>query len=405
MTALDVDPGRTRALLVGNDDFPLDPAELPPLPAVANNLLDLGDVLADPAVFGLPPDRLRRLHNANAAGILTAVAEEAHRAEDTLIIYYAGHGLVHRGQLYLAAADSRQAMIEYTGVDLDKLRSAIRQSPATKRIVVLDCCYSGRAVGEMGGTAGAITAAISDFSGSYVLASAPATAAASAPLGARYTLFTGVLLATLRDGVAGAGATLRLPEVFHAVRRRLLERPGAPEPQQMLTKNLNEAAVFRNRSAAARPTAPALDAAAVDARLAAVEAQNAELRRLIDQLKAEGAAAPTLDRLERQLDQGETALQVERTHGAPAETDGARGATGTTKGAGAPQPAYAASVVRGGLPAWLDLVAFPLGVNVASGSTPDASRSCIRRTQSATPSPSSSGSILIISTVTTGSWW
>lgn len=368
MTLLNVDPRRTRVLLIGNDDFPADPEDLEPLPAVANNLADLGEALRDEALFGVPAGQMRMLLNASAAAILIAVVDEARRAEDALIIYYAGHGLVHKGQLYLAAADSRAAVIAFTGVDLKRFREAISESPASKRILILDCCYSGRALGEMGGTSAAVTAAISDFAGSYVMASAPATAAASAPPGERNTLFTGALLHALREGVEGEGPTLRLPVLFHEVRRRLGTRPGAPEPQQMVTKNLNEAAVFHNLSPAAAKPEPNL--ATIVERLAAIESQNAQLRQLLETERAIEASAPEVRRLERQLRAGEASLQAERTEARRAST--AQGAHDADRSENAPPARHDRAHALGRLSStllqsfWLNILNlfFPVAINV-----------------------------------------
>jgi len=244
-----LDPARTRAILIGADHFPADPVHLPALPAVANNLSALVDALTDASVLGLPHENIDVLANPSVVEMQTAIAHAAEEAEDGLIVYYAGHGLIAQGRLHLTARDSTESRIEFSGVDIQKVREAVRASPARKRIVLLDCCYSGGAMGAMsGGAKGAVASAIDDFAGSYVMTASAATQTALAPPGASHTLFTENLLAVLREGVEGAGEGLRLPVVFQAVRKRLRDLPGAPEPQQSSTQTLNMAPVFRNRS-------------------------------------------------------------------------------------------------------------------------------------------------------------
>jgi uncharacterized caspase-like protein len=282
MSAIALDPAQTRALLIGAESFPEDPENLPALPAVANNLSAFADVLADPEVLGVPRERIATLGNPSVVEMQKAVARTAQEAEDGLIVYYAGHGLVAKGRLHLTARDSVEADIEFSGVDIDKLREAVRGSPARKRIVILDCCYSGRAVGAMaGGTKGLVASALDDFAGSYVLTASAATQTALAPPGAKLTLFTENLIGVLRDGVEGAGPGLRLPVVFQALRKRLMAAPGAPEPQQSSTQTLDMAAVFRNRSPRA-VVENADNMAAMWARLEALERRNAELQQQLD---------------------------------------------------------------------------------------------------------------------------
>jgi uncharacterized caspase-like protein len=313
MGDLALDPARTRALLIGADSFPEDPEHLPGLPAVANNLSAFADVLADPEVLGVPRERIATLANPSVVEMQKAVARTAQDAEDGLVVYYAGHGLVAKGRLHLTARDSVEADIEFSGVDIEKVREAVRGSPARKRIVILDCCYSGRAVGAMsGGTRGLVASALDDFAGSYVLTAAAATQTALAPPGARLTLFTENLIGVLREGVEGAGPGLRLPVVFQALRKRLMAAPGAPEPQQSSTQTLDMAAVFRNRSPKA-VVENADNMAAMWARLEALERRNVDLQEQLSR-KSEGREADgkAVDEARRLLEEERRKLEAQR---------------------------------------------------------------------------------------------
>ncbi len=293
MSATSLDPARTRAILIGVDHFPADPKNLPALPAVANNLAALAATLSDKTVLGLPRDHIELLANPSVVEMQTAIAHAAEEAEDGLIVYYAGHGLIAQGRLHLTARDSTESRIEFSGVDIQKVREAVRASPARKRIVVLDCCYSGGAMGAMsGGAAGAVASAIDDFAGSYVMTASASTQTALAPPGAEHTLFTQTLLDVLRQGVEGAGEGLRLPVVFQAVRKRLRDLPGAPEPQQSSTQTLNMAPVFRNRS----PRAVIENADNMQAVKDQLEAQQRQIAELQRKLEAQARDKPGDDR-------------------------------------------------------------------------------------------------------------
>lgn len=314
MNVSSLDPARTRAILIGVDSYPADPEHLTALPAVANNLTALAGALADPTVLGLPRANIKVLSNPSVVEMQTAIARTAQDAEDGLIVYYAGHGLLEKGRLHLTARDSVEAHVEYSGVDIHKVREAVRASPASKRIVVLDCCYSGGALGAMGGgTMGMVSSAISDFAGSYVMTASAATQTALAPPGAALTLFTDNLLTVLREGVEGAGEGLRLPVVFQEVRNRMRALPGASEPQQSSTQTLNMAPVFRNRS----PRAVVENADTMQAlkeQLQAQQDQIAELRRTLEtQARDKPADDAAVKQAREQLDAEVARLRKQET--------------------------------------------------------------------------------------------
>ncbi|MET7354872.1 caspase family protein [Streptomyces mirabilis] len=95
-------PARSRALLIGAHSF-TDP-DLEPLPAVARNLDRLAELLRDPSVWGLDAGHLSVLAEPDRDQALGEAGRLADEAEDTLLVYYAGHGFVHdlSNELYLA---------------------------------------------------------------------------------------------------------------------------------------------------------------------------------------------------------------------------------------------------------------------------------------------------------------
>ena len=159
-----------------------------------------------------------------------ALDHAVNAASDTLIVYYAGHGLLTpRGVLHLAVAETHPDQVGYTAVPMEWLRSALAESPARNRILILDCCYSGRAADAMTSITSAITASI-DISGTYTVTSAPANSPSIAPPGLRFTAFTGELLKVLHEGIPGAGDLLSLRDIYMALVRNLQAR-SMPRPQ------------------------------------------------------------------------------------------------------------------------------------------------------------------------------
>lgn len=61
---------------------------------------------------------------------------------ETAIFYFAGHGALTKSGGTLICSDSRSAE---DGVELDKIVKIARDSKATNRLVILDCCHAGAA--------------------------------------------------------------------------------------------------------------------------------------------------------------------------------------------------------------------------------------------------------------------
>jgi hypothetical protein len=197
--------------------------------AVRSTLTDLRDVLADRCGAGrvtikLNPQTLIDLGDA----ISTATS----RAEDILVIYYVGHGLVDpKGNLFLAAAetDSRPDRLSHTALPYETVRDYAMNSPARLKIVILDCCFAGIAVGHLGDPDR--LESLAAIEGAYVLTSAGKEAVALAPPGARHTAFSGELIRLLTDGDPDAGPDITLGGVYRYL-YRVLKASGYPEPTQ-----------------------------------------------------------------------------------------------------------------------------------------------------------------------------
>ncbi|MEU2930595.1 caspase family protein [Streptomyces sp. NPDC007251] len=248
------DPGASRAVLVGTSRY----QHLEQLPAVANNLYALTALLRGPMLLQLPGEHVTVVEEPEAAHtVVGAVRRAAVEATDTLIVYFAGHGLVDdQDQLSLGLPHSEAGRIE-TALPYDWLRQVLlRDSRAERHVVVLDCCYSGRALGRMSGETGLADHAVVE--GSFLLAAAAETRTASAPVGDTYTAFTGALLQTLREGIPGGPPLLELGAVYRHL-RVMLEARGHPLPQARDRNSGARLALGRNH--AHLPSTPAAEAA------------------------------------------------------------------------------------------------------------------------------------------------
>ena len=131
-----------------------------------------------------------------------------------LLVYFAGHGLIDPadGALILALPECEPHVPHEAGIPYEWIRRSVMSSAARRRVVILDCCYAGRAAPEMAApaTAAGAVADRSEIEGSALLVSASRNSPAGAPPGEAYTSFTGVLLEVLRNGLPGQGARLRV---------------------------------------------------------------------------------------------------------------------------------------------------------------------------------------------------
>jgi len=230
--------------------------EISDLPAVANNLDGLARVLTDPGLGGFSADRCTVLRDpADARAVYHALHRHATLAEDTLLVYIAGHGMTTpvRNELYLALTDTQPDALRVTALPFDLVREVLSESPAVNRIVILDCCYSGRVTQEFMSDADQAILGQLDIDGTYILASAPATSIALALAGATYTAFTGELLTLLRTGVPDGPALLTFATIYRRLRHTMTVH-GFPVPGQRGTGTVDQLALVRN--AAASPAGP-----------------------------------------------------------------------------------------------------------------------------------------------------
>ncbi|MDV9173845.1 caspase family protein [Streptomyces sp. W16] len=237
------DPLRSKALLVGVSSY----GELPPLPAVANNLTDLGAALRDPDKWGLPADHCVELPDPrDPVDVVEALDRLAREPLDTLLVYFAGHGLVdpEDGQLILAAGRTTPQLPRFTGLGYASVRDLLRPRRAKRLLVVLDCCFSGRAAGVMADPSSVIVGQL-DISGAYVLTSAGATQTSRAPEGARHTAFTGGLLEVIGRGVPNGRPFLTPGDLFEYTQKIMADH-GWPQPSQSHENTIRELQLMRN---------------------------------------------------------------------------------------------------------------------------------------------------------------
>ncbi|MFD5827988.1 caspase domain-containing protein [Lentzea sp. NPDC060358] len=193
-------PALSRAVLIGTSDYERQD-RLPNLRAVANNLIDLRQTLTSPATGVLSHDVCVVVDSPDSpVSFMSRLSKEAAKAEDLLLVYYAGHGLRHqtRDLLYLGVRCTDPDNLAASAVSYDDVREVVEHSPARVKLVVLDCCYSGLAIGTMSGDT--VDTREIQISGTSVITSVPRNKRALSPPGERHTAFTGELISLLENG-------------------------------------------------------------------------------------------------------------------------------------------------------------------------------------------------------------
>ncbi|MER7211497.1 caspase family protein [Streptosporangium sp. NPDC000239] len=245
------DRSGSRAVLIGTSEY--SDRRFPQLPAVANSLHGMAEVLTDPELCGWseeqvevwrdPTDMRRLVQN------LRRVAEET---TGVLLVYFAGHGTItRRGQLCMILKDTDFTDTDITGLEFERLREVLMDSPARTKIVILDCCYSGRAIEALSSTVVDST----DIHGAYTLTASDHTAhvvsldqQADTP-----TSFTAELLDLVRTGVSGGPEWLTMNDIYSHLRQRLRGR-GLPAPNQRGTDTAIHHPFVRNQAADRAPS-------------------------------------------------------------------------------------------------------------------------------------------------------
>ncbi|MFF2010266.1 caspase domain-containing protein [Streptomyces sp. NPDC058195] len=221
------DEDTSRVLLIGVSQY--SDTGLPQLPAVRNNLDSLKEALSGER-GRIRPEHCHVLggHDTavDAKGLDDALVSVGEEADDLLLVYYAGHGLRdEEGNLHLALTDSEAEIPDFTAYSLKNLMKELSRSRARARVLVLDCCFSGQAVGAMA-TARDLLSLQLGPSGTYTLASTTADSPSYAPPGDRYTAFTAALLSALAQPEAHT-----LDQIHdHVVREA--DRAHLPRPQK-----------------------------------------------------------------------------------------------------------------------------------------------------------------------------
>ncbi|MFF3225387.1 caspase family protein [Nocardia suismassiliense] len=250
-----------RALLIGVSEY--DDDGFRNVPAALNSVRAIKGILTDPNLCGWPEECVTVIENPrrpiDVGRPLRKIALDA-TAADTLLIYFVGHGALNEiGELCLALGETVWSDIEFSSLEYGKLRPPLKRSEAGTKIVILDCCHSGKAIEALSGDDSEI-ADMTEIGGAYTLTAAEQAAHVpnSEDKDSR-TSFTNALVDIVTGGVSGGGEFLDLSTIYGRLVQRL-NAAGLPKPNQRGTNNVESFEFTRNSAfASTLHDAPAID--------------------------------------------------------------------------------------------------------------------------------------------------
>ncbi|MET7370874.1 caspase family protein [Streptomyces sp. NPDC005566] len=234
-----------RAVLIGTATY----RTFDEIPHSYNNVRGLCELLTDLELGSFTPEHMRLIDDpATSADIMQPLKQAAEEAESVLLVYYSGHGQLtgENSELHLTLTGS-EPDAPWSSLPFSYVADIIKQSGASTKIVVLDCCYSGRAHSDLMSDPSQLVKDQLATEGLYCLTSAPKNRPSKAPEGHTYTAFTHHLLESLRDGVPMAGPLLRMADIYGDVRKRM-RATKFPLPEQCNRKEAGDFPLVRNRA-------------------------------------------------------------------------------------------------------------------------------------------------------------
>ena len=235
------DPSKSYAVLIGSSHY----ETLPELLSVKNNITALRRLLIDPRVWGIPDANCLVVRDPSSpVDLVKPIASALTRAKDCFLLYFAGHGFLdEQSELCLATIQS-DGENSYSGVPYELIRRELRKNLPMRTLVILDCCYSGRAASAQGAAQSLTKEA--EVQGTYLIAASAPNEKALSPRGEQYTAFTGTFIDVLEHGIGDGSQVLPMTVIYEEVRHRL-QKDKRPLPEAH-AYNLAGSIAFRNRS-------------------------------------------------------------------------------------------------------------------------------------------------------------
>ena len=246
---------RKVALLIGNGQF--DDPELKALTAPLADVEALREVLVCPSIGKF--DKVDVLSDASFADASAAIGNlfEVKSSEDTILLYYSGHGLLDvRGHLYLTTKNTSAANPNGSSIAAAEIKRTMSTSLSRRQVLVLDCCYSGAFGAAKGGAHLAISTETfkTQGFGQHVLTASSSVQRAYEGNqeidGIETSLFTHFLIRGLKTGKAARGGEehVTVVDLYRYVHRCVVDHTNKMEPHLWIDESEGDLVISRNPS-------------------------------------------------------------------------------------------------------------------------------------------------------------
>ncbi|MGW6540525.1 caspase family protein [Streptomyces sp. NPDC055051] len=217
------DPQQSRAVVVGAS------SRSAPLPGVEASALKLAEQFSR---MGVPRTVALIGEEATPQATIAALHTAAAQATDTLIFYFAGHGTIdQRGDLYLGGSGEAAGSIDQ--LPYSRIRDLLHRSCASRTLVILDACASGRALPHFTDAPGPEQTPPHGPKEEYVLTATGRDGWAldrdPANPGSPYTAFATALLHVLSDRDDDTSPYLDIPTLHKSLAHHLTQE-ALPKP-------------------------------------------------------------------------------------------------------------------------------------------------------------------------------
>lgn len=224
--AQNAESGKQWALLIGVEKY----ERVTPLRFTVEDVKRIGSTLK--RVGGYAPECILEItDNAECKPTKAAIMDKLPKwlknvgKNDSLVVYFSGHGFLEGGKGYLAPIDINAADLVGTGIPTAWIRQQLAACPAHIKLLVLDSCHAGAEKGEdkdPGVSAGVLGDSFKDLEGVVTLASSTAAQKSQIWEGKEQSLFS----YWLNQGIKGHAdrnqdGDIDIDELFNYVSRNV----------------------------------------------------------------------------------------------------------------------------------------------------------------------------------------
>lgn len=212
-------PETTYAFLIAVENYTKDP-QLHQLPQSFNNVAALHKVFKGSGI-GIPKSNIKtEFDPVNATELIEKLQSLVDREDaKTLIIYYAGHGILDDdGTHYLTLTNSTVSNISINGLDINYLNKAFSKNKNLNIILILDSCFSESAFDSF------------KARNYLVIASSAKNRTSKYPVDADYSAFTNEMISIFKDGIDNKKDYLTWKDVYSQLKINLSGK-GFPQPK------------------------------------------------------------------------------------------------------------------------------------------------------------------------------